>query len=63
MHAAPTTAQNVLPVIDDPSIRPVPWPTHTAPVRMSTTPTMRLAMVTNGDYAGARRSVRGDADR
>jgi hypothetical protein len=40
------TAQNVLPVIDDPEITLTPWPIQTTPVRKSTAPSTRLAMVT-----------------
>ena len=46
MHAAPTMAQNVLPVIDDPVITPSPCPSHTAPVKKSSPPMTRLATVT-----------------
>jgi hypothetical protein len=45
MQSAPTTVQNVLPVIDEPWMRFVPWPTQTAPVRTMTAPTTRLAIV------------------
>jgi hypothetical protein len=47
MQSAPTIVQNVLPVIDDPCTRLVPWPTQTAPARMRAAPTTRLAIVTN----------------
>jgi len=40
------TAQNVLPVIDEPVIALVPWPIQTIPVRKSRPPSTRLAMVT-----------------
>ena len=40
------TAQNVLPVIDDPEITLAPWPIQTTPVRKSRAPSTRLAMVT-----------------
>jgi len=53
MQTAPVTAQNVLPVIEEPVITFVPWPTQTAPVRNRTAPTTRLRMVTNGTTRGA----------
>src|SRR4029079_1796846 len=43
---APITAQNVLPVIDEPWMRVVPWPIQTTPVRQSRAPTRRRRMVT-----------------
>ena len=43
MQQPPTTAQNVLPVIDEPWISVRPWPSQTAPVRTSSAPRMRLA--------------------
>jgi hypothetical protein len=52
MQTAPVTAQNVLPVIEDPVITLVPWPTQTRPVKNRTAPTIRLAMVTNGTTRG-----------
>ena len=45
------TAQNVLPVIDEPTMMFVPWPIQTTPVRKSNAPTTRLTMVTPGPYA------------
>jgi hypothetical protein len=45
------TAQNVLPVIDEPRMRFVPWPIHTRPVRHRRAPTTRLRMVTTFNYA------------
>ena len=43
---APTAAQNVLPVIDEPWMRSSPCPSHTAPVTTRSAPRTRLAMVT-----------------
>lgn len=57
MQTAPMTAQNVLPVMEDPVNRPVPWPTQTTPVRNRTAPTTRLAMVTTGTTRGPVRPV------
>jgi hypothetical protein len=45
-QSAPTIAQNVLPVIEDPPMSCVPWPNQTAPARTSRAPTTRLAMIT-----------------
>src|SRR3954447_20895058 len=59
-QTAPITAQNVLPVIDDPWMRDVPWPIQTRPVRQSNTPTARLRMTMEmttgafGSWFGAR---------
>jgi hypothetical protein len=45
-QSAPTIAQNVLPVIEDPWMSCVPWPNQTAPATTSRAPTTRLAMIT-----------------
>src|SRR5215510_3950483 len=51
------TAQNGLPVIDDPAMMLVPWPIQTTPVRKSSAPTRRLTMATFGPYAWPRKPV------
>lgn len=43
---APISAQNVLPVIDEPWIRFSPCPIQTTPVRKSSAPRILLATVT-----------------
>src|SRR5581483_6730605 len=60
-----TTAQNVLPVIDEPWIRSSPCPSQTTPVRNSNAPRIRLAIGTAriaGGYvqAGAEASPQAD---
>jgi hypothetical protein len=63
-QSAPTIAQNVLPVMDDPLMSWVPWPIQTTPVMTSTAPTTRLTMITQlhtHDHDG--RFTRGDAGR
>lgn len=45
-QSAPTIAQNVLPLIEDPWMSRVPWPIQTAPTTTSTAPNTRLAIVT-----------------
>src|SRR5436305_12413256 len=57
MQRTPMTAQNVLPVIEDPVIMLIPWPPQTTPVRNRTAPTTRLAMVTNEVTRARRRPV------
>jgi hypothetical protein len=39
MATEPITAHTARPVMNEPPITPVPWPTHSAPTRQSTTPT------------------------
>jgi len=56
-QTAPITAQNVLPVIDEPWMRLVPWPIQTTPVRQSKAPTTRRTTVTSGHYGRPRRVV------
>src|SRR5262249_31972401 len=56
-HTAPITAQNVLPVIDEPWIRVVTWPIQTRPVKASKAPMTRLRITTEGPYARSLRLV------
>jgi hypothetical protein len=57
MQTAPVTAQNVLPVIEDPVNKPVPWPTQTTPVRNRRAPRTRLKMVMDSTTPGDERPV------
>jgi len=63
MHRTPTIAQKALPVIDEPWMMFVPWPTQTAPVRTSTAPTIRLAITIRINTRGSRTSVPTDHAR
>lgn len=59
MQSAPTTVQNVLPVIDDPWMSVVPCPTQTAPTRTRAAPTARLAIVTTAVRPSTPAGLRG----
>jgi hypothetical protein len=45
-QTAPVTAQKVLPVMDEPWMSVVPWPSQTTPGRTSKAPNTRLMMIT-----------------
>jgi hypothetical protein len=51
-QTTPITAQNVLPVIDDPWITFVPWPIQTTPTRMKRSPSTRLTAITTSPTRG-----------
>jgi hypothetical protein len=56
-NTPPITAQNVLPVIDDPEMRLLPWPIQTTPVRNNRAPMTRLKTTISETYAPSRRAV------
>jgi hypothetical protein len=49
MTRAPRTVYCPWPLIPDPCNAPVPWATHTAPTRQSTTPTIPRTHTSNSD--------------